>query len=373
MPEPAYPLELVFCPACTLVQITETVPPDVLYRHYAYFSSYSDTILRESRGIAERMIRERGLHARSHVVEIASNDGYLLQFYKNAGIPVLGIEPASNVAAASARRGIPTVCDFFGVELAQRLRATGRRADVIHANNVAAHVANIDDFFAGLAVLLDADGMVVIEVPYVRDMIERAEFDTIYHEHLSYFSLSALNLICERHGLAISDVQRLAIHGGSLRIFLAHAAPECRPHPSVCEMLQDEKLCGLTAFRFYEKFSAKVNAIRERLLAQLRLLKSQGARIAAYGASAKGSTLLNYCGIDGAILEFVVDRNPAKFGLYTPGAHLPIGPVGQLLEAMPDYALLLTWNFAEEILEQQGEYRRRGGRFIVPIPEIRII
>jgi SAM-dependent methyltransferase len=372
-PEPTYPLILAFCSRCALVQITETLPAADLYRQYVYFSSYSSTMLGESRRIAERIIRVRRLNQNSRVIEIASNDGYLLQFYKEAGISVLGVEPASNVAAAAIGRGIPTVCDFFSPAIAQQLCEEGKRADVIHAHNVLAHVADIHDFFRGLAMLLESEGVIAIEVPYVRDMIEGAEFDTIYHEHLSYFSLSALHRIGELHALAITDVERLSIHGGSLRILMTHAgtgAPVC---DSVPRMLDEERRCGLTSAAFYDGFAAQVKRLRCKLVSHLRSLKSQGARLAAYGASAKGATLLNFCGIDGGILDFVVDRSPAKHGLYTPGTHLPIHNVEALLRQMPDFVVLLAWNWADEIIEQQAEYRHRGGRFIVPIPELRVI
>jgi SAM-dependent methyltransferase len=372
-PELRYPLVLVFCSECALVQITETLPPEVLYRQYVYFSSYSDTLLRESRQLSERMVSCRQLNKNSRVIEIASNDGYLLQFYKRAGIEVLGIEPASNVAATAVERGIPTLCAFFSRELAQRLSEQDEQADVIHAHNVLAHVADLDGFLCGLALVLKNDGQIVIEVPYVKDMIEHVEFDTVYHEHLCYFSLTPLNLICERHGLVITSVERLAIHGGSLRIFVEHATDGLHICASVSQMLSDEARCGLEGFSFYENLPARVSRLRKCLLEQLRALKSEGLRIAAYGASAKGATLLNHFGIGSDILDFVVDRNAAKQGLYTPGTHLPIYAVDKLLASMPDYVLLLTWNFVEEILEQQSEYRRRGGRFIVPIPELRVV
>ena len=372
-PEAKYPLVFVFCPECSLAQITVNVPPETLFRQYLYFSSFSDTILHESRRIAERMVHSRRLDRNSRVVEIASNDGYLLQFYKQSGVPVLGVEPALNIAAAALDRGIPTVCEFFSSDLAWRLADQGQRADVIHANNVLAHVADLDEFLTGIATLLKSDGIVVIEVPYVRDMIEHVEFDTIYHEHLSYFSLTALSRLLESHALMITDVERLAAQGGSLRVFVEHRAIRSHVSTSVQQMLAEENRLGLTSFHFHEDFAKNVARLKVSLLACLRNIKSQGQRIAAYGASAKGSTLLNHFGIDGAILDFVVDRSTAKQGLYTPGTHLPVYAPEKLLEAMPGYVLLLTWNLEEEILEQQKEYRRRGGRFIVPIPEPRVI
>jgi len=373
-PELVYPLELVFCPECALVQITETVPPEILFRHYLYFSSFSDEMLQHARDIATRTLRSRRLDGKSLVVEIASNDGYLLQFYRLAGIPVLGIEPAENIArAAEQERDIRTISRFFSLELAQKLSKQGQRADVIHANNVLAHVSDLSGFLLGIAMLLKPGGVAIIEVPYVKELIERVEFDTIYHEHLSYFALTPLHRLMESHGLTIADVERLEIHGGSLRIFVEHLSSESHASPVVRQILSDEADRGLAGFRFYQEFERRVLGLKDDLLKLLRALKTQGSRIAAYGASAKGSTILNYFGIDRSILDFVVDRSTVKQGLYTPGAHLPICKPEKLLEAMPDHVLLLTWNFAEEILEQQAEYRRRGGRFIIPIPVPQVI
>lgn len=370
-PEETYPLDLVFCPRCSLVQITETVPSEKLFGEYLYFSSFSDTMVRHAEEVVERLVPSRGLGGESLVVEVASNDGYLLQYYKRAGIPVLGVEPASNVArVAEEERGIPTLTEFFGDDLARRLADDGRRADVVHANNVLAHVPDLNGVVEGIGLLLKDDGVAVIETPYVKDMLDRREFDTIYHEHLCYYSLMALDRLFGRHGLVIQDVERLPIHGGSLRVF---AGKGDERSPSVVRMLEEEAGWGVDRFESYRKFGAEVEKLRGELLALLDELKAQDKSIAVYGASAKGSTLLNYFGIGRETLDFVADRSTVKQGLYTPGTHLSICPPEKLLEDMPDYVLLLTWNFADEILEQQAEYRRRGGRFIIPIPELEIV
>jgi SAM-dependent methyltransferase len=374
-PEPTFPLELVFCPACSLVQITETVPPAQLFRDYAYFSSFSDTMLTHAESLARRLMQSCKLQGDSLVVEAASNDGYLLQHYRQHGIPVLGIEPAENIArVAREKRDVPTLSEFFSRDLAERLARSGRRADVFHAHNVLAHVADLNGFVSGIERLLDSGGLAVIEVPYVKDLIDRVEFDTIYHEHLCYFSLTALDCLFRRHRLKIVDVERLDIHGGSLRIFASRSsgiAPRVASS-AVSRLLAEEAAWGVDRFDFYQGFAAKVTTLRDNLLSLLEKLKSDKRRVAVYGASAKGSTLLNYFGLGRDSLEFVVDRSTVKQGRYTPGTHLKIYSPDKLLEARPDYVLLLTWNFADEILQQQAAYRKQGGKFIIPIPEVKV-
>ncbi|HZS38698.1 MAG TPA: class I SAM-dependent methyltransferase [Polyangia bacterium] len=371
-PEPRVPLVLVFCPACSLVQITETVAPEILFREYFYFSSFSNELLEHSRAHAEELRARRRLGPSSLVVEVASNDGYLLRWFVEAGVPVLGVEPARNIAEVANQRGVRTVAEFFGLEQARALKLEGYAADVLLGNNVLAHVADLGGFVAGAAELITDDGIVEFEFPYVGDLIDRVEFDTIYHEHLCYFSAHAIERLFARHGLVLTDVRRLPIHGGSLRVTGARRAePEGRARAEA--LLDEERRRGLDRFAYYASLAGRVDGLKRELTALLEQLRNDGRRVAAYGASAKGSTLLNCFGIGAPLVEYVVDRSTVKQGRFTPGTHLPIFAPERLVEDRPDYALLLTWNFADEILRQQAEYRRLGGRFIVPVPEVRVV
>jgi hypothetical protein len=370
-PEPRFPLDVAYCPECTLVQILEAVPEDVLFvDNYLYFSSFSDHLLQHSRAHALELIESRGLGKDSFVVEVASNDGYLLKNFAEQGIRVLGVDPAPDQAKAAREIGVPTIEEFFGVDTALAIRAEHGAADVVIAKNVMAHVPELNDFVGGMAALVSDDGIVTVENPYVRDLVEHGEFDTIYHEHYYYYSCTAVDILMRRHGLSLNHIEYFPdLHGGTLRW---HMGKRADVSPTVTEYLTRERETGMTEFPYYRDFAVTVERIKTQLLGLLEGLKAEGASIAAYGAAAKGSTLINYVGIGPDLVDFVVDRNTYKQGKYMPGVHIPIKPAELLLEEQPDYCLLLAWNFTAEILRQQEEYVRRGGRFIrpVPVPEI---
>lgn len=370
--EPRFPLRVFVCPDCWLLQITDLVPPNKLFSEYPYFSSFSDTMLQHAQDATERYSQEFQLDADSQVIEIASNDGYLLQYFHRIGVPCLGIEPATNIAKVAREKGIETWTEFFGHALAKQLAAERGLADLLLGNNVFAHAPDTNDFVAGLKTLLKPSGRVVLEFPHGLEMLDKAEFDTIYHEHVFYFTLTALVPLFQRHGLEIFHVERLAIHGGSLRIFAGHVGGHTVT-ASVAAQLDKERAGGATDMERYLMFATKVAATRADLRRLLTDLRAQGKRIAAYGASAKGSTLLNYCGLGRETLEFVADRSTYKQGRLTPGTHLPIVAPEDLARRRPDYTLLLTWNFADEILRQQQVYRDAGGRFILPVPEVTVV
>jgi SAM-dependent methyltransferase len=370
--EERYPLAVAFCPRCHLVQLADHVAPEKLFSEYLYFSSYSDSFLAHSRVMAEELSERFALGASSLVVEVASNDGYLLQYFQQRGIPVLGVEPARNIAAVANERGIPTLVRFFGPDMVDEIRATHGRADVVIGNNVLAHVPGINGFLAAVTSCLKPTGAAVFEFPYLQELLDNTEFDTIYHEHVFYYSLLAIDTLARRAGLELFDVTRQAVHGGTLRIFLQHAG--ARPvGEAVTRMLQDERANGLADAANYARFGLKVGNLKERLLAMLHEYRAAGKRVAAYGAPAKGNTLLNYCGIGTDLIEFTVDRSPHKQGLLLPGSRIPILAPQALLERQPDYSVILPWNLAAEIVDQQREYLRRGGRFIVPVPEPRVL
>jgi len=367
---PRYPLDVVRCPRCTLVQITATIPPETLFRDYSYFSSYSSTFLEHAERFAAWSIAELGLGDKSLVVEAASNDGYLLQYFVRQGVPVLGVEPARNVAAIANAHGVETVDEFLDESLAQRLVAERGHADLVVANNVLAHVPDLHGFVTSLGSLAGESGLISIEVPYLCDLVDRLEFDTIYHEHLSYFTLTALMHLFGAHGIAIRDVRRLAVHGGSLRVL---ASRDGVRGEAVGTLLNEEAAWGVGDSARFDRFAADVERLRRDLHNLVAGLVSSGSSVAAYGAAAKGVVLANTCDLDAGLIQFVVDRNPHKQGRLMPGALIPIEPTAALSRERPDYCLLFTWNLEDEVLAQEASYREQGGRFIVPIPTPRVL
>jgi len=371
--EPFFPLHVRVCGTCFLVQLPEVESPESIFGDYAYFSSFSDLWLRHAEEYVGRMVERLALDADSHVIEIASNDGYLLQYLVARGVPVLGIEPAANVARVAEERGVPTLVAFFGVETARRLVDEGRGADLIAGNNVLAHVPDLQDFVGGLAIALNPGGTITLEFPHLMRLISERQFDTIYHEHFSYLSLLALEPILSRHGLAVVDVDRLTTHGGSLRLYLRHAGEDVAPTEAVAELRDDEASAGLGELETYVGYAEEVAEVKRDLLDFLIQARRDGRRVVGYGAPAKGNTLLNYCGVRGDLVEYTVDRSPHKQGLFLPGVHLPIHAPERILEDRPDYVLILPWNLADEIVEQLAAVREWGGRFAVPVPRVAVV
>ena len=370
--ESFYPLRVFVCGSCLLVQLDEFESPEHIFSDYLYFSSFSDQWLAHCRAYADRMVQRLALGAESQVVEIASNDGYLLQYFLPYGVPVLGVEPAANVARAAIAKGIPTEVAFFGAATAERLRTRGVAADLIAGNNVLAHVPRLLDFVQGLQILLKPEGMVTIEVPHLLRLMAENQFDTIYHEHFSYFSLLVLDDLFARVHMRIVDVEELWTHGGSLRVYVRHATASASPTEAVAEVLARERAAGLDRADGYRSFASQVVRTKCDVLQFFVAAARQGQTVVGYGAPAKGNTLLNYCGIGPELMPFTVDRSPHKQGLYLPGTRIPIRTPDALLAARPEYVFILPWNLRDEITQQMSAVREWGGRFVVPIPELRV-
>jgi hypothetical protein len=372
--EAFYPLHVFVCEQCFLVQLQEYVRPEAIFTEYAYFSSYSETWLKHARQYTGQVVERFGLDAKSLVVELASNDGYLLRNFVALGIPVLGVEPAANVAAVAIRDGVPTRVSFFGCELARQLVAESGRASLIVANNVLAQVPDLNDFVAGIQLLLETDGVVTVEFPHLLNLMRENQFDTIYHEHFSYFSFMTVESLFAAHGLLVFDVEEIPTHGGSLRVYgCQRDGASQRVTARVGELRAREINEGLTQIQSYVRFGEQARQTKWKLLDFLIAAKRDGKSIAGYGAPGKGNTLLNYCGIRTDFLDYTVDRNPYKHGKFTPGTHIPIFEPGKILETKPNYVLILPWNFKDEIVDQMATIRTWGGQFVVPIPEVSVL
>jgi 2-polyprenyl-3-methyl-5-hydroxy-6-metoxy-1,4-benzoquinol methylase len=372
--EAFYPLHVRVCSQCFLVQLQEYVSPEHIFTEYAYFSSYSDSWVQHAKDYTDMIVARLGLDKRHHVIELASNDGYLLQHFVRKDIPCLGIEPAANVAKVAVEKGVPTRVAFFGRKTAQKIVDDGKKADLIIGNNVLAQVPDLNDFVAGIQIVLKPQGVATLEFPHLARLMEQNQFDTIYHEHFSYFSLISVEKIFAAHGLTLFDVEELWSHGGSIRIYARHTEDNSRPVAKRLVELRDRELAlGLNRMSAYSSFEEQVKATKRNLLDFLIQARRAGKKIAGYGAPGKGNTLLNYCGIRTDFLDFTVDRNPYKQGKFLPGTHIPIFPVEKIDETKPDYLLILPWNFKDEIIKQMARIRSWGGQFVVPIPNVQVI